>query len=48
MDLDIAITPKQQQFINSTTDETLFGGAAGGGKSMRPADRCVIVCAKVS
>jgi hypothetical protein len=33
MDLNIAITPKQQEFINSTADETLFGGAAGGGKS---------------
>ena len=27
------ITKKQQQFINSTADEVLFGGAAGGGKS---------------
>lgn len=31
--LDISITKKQQQFINSEAFETLFGGAAGGGKS---------------
>ena len=27
------VTPKQAQFIGSTAFETLFGGAAGGGKS---------------
>lgn len=33
MTLDISVTPKQKAFIDSTADETLFGGAAGGGKS---------------
>lgn len=28
--MDIDITEKQEQFINSTAFETLFGGAAGG------------------
>ena len=31
--MDIEITEKQEQFINSQAFETLFGGAAGGGKS---------------
>ncbi len=31
--MDIDITETQEQFINSTAFETLFGGAAGGGKS---------------
>lgn len=31
--MDIEITEKQESFINSTAFETLFGGAAGGGKS---------------
>lgn len=31
--MDIEITEKQEMFINSTAFETLFGGAAGGGKS---------------
>lgn len=31
--MDIDITEKQEQFINSEAFETLFGGAAGGGKS---------------
>ncbi|MBQ6895852.1 MAG: phage terminase large subunit [Oscillospiraceae bacterium] len=31
--MKIEITKKQQEFINSTADEVLFGGAAGGGKS---------------
>ncbi len=31
--MDISITEKQEQFINSEAFETLFGGAAGGGKS---------------
>lgn len=31
--MDIEITEKQDKFINSTAFETLFGGAAGGGKS---------------
>ena len=31
--MDIDITEKQEDFINSTAFETLFGGAAGGGKS---------------
>jgi len=31
--MDIQITKKQQTFINSSADETLYGGAAGGGKS---------------
>lgn len=31
--MDIEITEKQDLFINSTAFETLFGGAAGGGKS---------------
>lgn len=33
--MDISITEKQEKFINSTAFETLFGGAAGGGKSFR-------------
>ena len=33
MDLDLRITEKQELFINSEAFETLFGGAAGGGKS---------------
>lgn len=31
--MDIEITEKQDKFINSEAFETLFGGAAGGGKS---------------
>lgn len=31
--MDISITKKQKKFINSEAFETLFGGAAGGGKS---------------
>ena len=31
--MKIQITKKQNSFINSSADETLFGGAAGGGKS---------------
>lgn len=31
--MDLEITEKQNLFINSTAFETLFGGAAGGGKS---------------
>lgn len=31
MSLDISITEKQEQFINSEAFEILFGGAAGGG-----------------
>ena len=31
--MDIEITEKQEQFINSEAFEALFGGAAGGGKS---------------
>lgn len=31
--LDLTITKRQKKFIDSTIDETLFGGAAGGGKS---------------
>ena len=30
---DVKVTKKQLEFINSDADETLFGGAAGGGKS---------------
>ena len=33
MDLDLRITEKQDLFIHSEAFETLFGGAAGGGKS---------------
>ena len=33
MNLDLRITEKQNEFINSEAFETLFGGAAGGGKS---------------
>ena len=33
MNLDLQITKKQKSFIDSKADETLFGGAAGGGKS---------------
>lgn len=31
--MDISITRKQKQFIDTKEDEVLFGGAAGGGKS---------------
>jgi len=31
MELDLTLTKKQKSFIDSTADETLFGGAAGGG-----------------
>ena len=31
--MEISITKKQQSFIDSKAFETLFGGAAGGGKS---------------
>ena len=31
--MNIKITAKQELFINSKAFETLFGGAAGGGKS---------------
>lgn len=34
MKIELKATPKQIQFINSREDEVLFGGAAGGGKSM--------------
>lgn len=33
MELNLSITRKQRAFIDSTADESLFGGAAGGGKS---------------
>ena len=31
--MELTITPKQEEFINATAFEVLFGGAAGGGKS---------------
>ena len=31
MELNLKITEKQNEFINSSAFETLFGGAAGGG-----------------
>lgn len=31
--MEINITPRQNEFINATAGEVLFGGAAGGGKS---------------
>ena len=31
--MEIKITPRQREFINATSGEVLFGGAAGGGKS---------------
>ncbi len=33
MILDLKVTKKQKEFIDSTQSEVLFGGAAGGGKS---------------
>lgn len=33
MNIKFDVTEKQQQFIDATADEVLFGGAAGGGKS---------------
>lgn len=33
MVLNLTVTPKQKKFMDSRADETLFGGAAGGGKS---------------
>lgn len=34
MELNLKVTPKQLEFIEAAEDEVLFGGAAGGGKSM--------------
>lgn len=34
MKLNIKVTPKQREFIKAAEDEVLFGGGAGGGKSM--------------
>ncbi len=34
MELELCVTPKQRSFIEAAEDEVLFGGAAGGGKSM--------------
>ena len=31
--LNIEVTPKQQEFMEATQSEVLYGGAAGGGKS---------------
>ena len=33
MDVNFTLTRKQNEFINATADEVLYGGAAGGGKS---------------
>ena len=33
MEISLTVTKKQKVFIDSTADEVLFGGAAGGGKS---------------
>lgn len=33
MNIELKVTPKQKKFIDCDCDETLFGGAAGGGKS---------------
>lgn len=33
MDVNFTLTRKQNEFIGSTADEVLYGGAAGGGKS---------------
>lgn len=33
MEINLTLTKKQKDFINSTESEVLFGGAAGGGKS---------------
>ena len=33
MEINLTVTKKQKVFIDSTADEVLFGGAAGGGKS---------------
>ena len=33
MKLNISVTQKQKAFIDATSSEVLFGGAAGGGKS---------------
>ena len=32
--MELTVTAKQKQFIDAGADEVLFGGAAGGGKSM--------------
>ena len=31
--MELSVTRRQLEFIRSTARETLFGGAAGGGKS---------------
>ena len=41
MRLDLSVTKKQKSFIDATESEVLFGGAAGGVKSLtsKPAER---------
>ena len=48
MNIDLSITTKQEAFINSCVDETLFGGAAGRGKVIWTINRCFIICVKIS
>lgn len=45
--MDIQITEKQETFINSIAFETLFGGAAGGGKSYRTTCRRISIRTKI-
>ncbi len=45
---EFPVTRRQAAFMQSNTLETLFGGAAGGGKKPRPAARCFAVCGMLS
>ena len=46
MILDLKVTKKQKEFIDSTESEVLFGGAAGGGKSYGQAVDALIFALK--
>ena len=48
MALDIEMTKKQKLFIDSTADETLFGGAARWWQILWATTRCFIICFEIS